>query len=215
MGLKSHSARSFSPRSARKTGKSTGLEASGPFLPGQAPEGCLGVRSPGNGGAGTGGTDDSWPLRRRYGRGYRGTLTLPRGPGPGPTPPAGPANAAPMTALTAARAPRESWPPRSTPTSAAGARDFLQDQGSFHSDQDPRSATHPVNSACSGSPETSVTGCNDMRKMATCWTCGRTFWVWRLRERNFCSGKCRVRHHRSAFRKPGPSASGRTPAGTG
>ena len=43
-----------------------------------------------------------------------------------------------------------------------------------------------------------------MRKIAACWTCGRTFWVWRLRERNFCSGKCRVRHHRSAFRKPGP-----------
>ena len=54
-----------------------------------------------------------------------------------------------------------------------------------------------------------------MRKIVACWTCGRTFWVWRLRERNFCSGKCRVRHHRSGFRKPGPSTSGRTPAGTG
>ena len=54
-----------------------------------------------------------------------------------------------------------------------------------------------------------------MRKIASCWTCGRTFWVWRLRERNFCSGKCRVRHHRSAFRKPGLSTSGGTPAGTG
>ena len=54
-----------------------------------------------------------------------------------------------------------------------------------------------------------------MRKTVACWTCGRTFWVWRLRERNFCSGKCRVRHHRSAYRKPGPSTSGRTPAGTG
>ena len=42
-----------------------------------------------------------------------------------------------------------------------------------------------------------------MRKIAACWTCGRTIWVWRLRERNFCSGKCRVRHHRSAFRKTG------------
>ena len=27
--------------------------------------------------------------------------------------------------------------------------------------------------------------------------------MWRLRERNFCSGKCRVRHHRSAFRNSG------------
>ena len=60
-----------------------------------------------------------------------------------------------------------------------------------------------------------VTWCNDMRKIAVCWTCGRTFWVWRLRERNFCSGKCRVRHHRSALRKPRPATSSRTPAGTG
>ena len=45
-------------------------------------------------------------------------------------------------------------------------------------------------------------GVTIMRKMAACWTCGRSHWVWRLRERNFCSGKCRVRHHRTAYRKP-------------
>ena len=134
---------------------------------------------------------------------------------PWPTPPAGTSTARPTPALTSARAPRESWPAPSNPTSAAGARDFLQNNGHFRGNQDPRSATHPVNSACSGSPGTSVTQCNDMRKIAACWTCGCSFWVWRLRERNFCSGKCRVRHHRSAFRKPGPSTSGRTPAGTG
>ena len=44
------------------------------------------------------------------------------------------------------------------PTSAAGAGDFLQDQRPFHSDQDPRSATHPVNSACSGSPVLALHG---------------------------------------------------------
>ena len=58
-------------------------------------------------------------------------------------------------------------------------------------------------------------GVTIMRKIAACWTCGRTIWVWRLRERNFCSVKCRVRHHRSALRKPRNSAPGRTPAGTG
>ena len=83
------------------------------------------------------------------------------------------------------------------PPSAAGARDSLHDQGPFHSEEDPRPPIHAVNSGCSGSPETSVTRCNDMRKIAACWTCGRTFWVWRLRESNFCSGKCRVRHHRA------------------
>ena len=67
----------------------------------------------------------------------------------------------------------------------------------------------------SDSPGLGVTFCNDSRKIAACWTCGRTFWVWRLRERNFCSGKRRVRHHRSGFRKPAPSTSDRTPAGTG
>ena len=101
--------------------------------------------------------DDSWSLRLRHSRGYRGTLTLPRRPGPWPTPPAGTATAAPTPALTAARAPRESWPTPSTPTSAAVERNFLQDNGHFHGDQDPRSPTHPVNSACSGSPETGVT----------------------------------------------------------
>ena len=77
--------------------------------------------------------------------------------------------------------------------------------------------THPVNSACSirVAPALALQSVTIMRKIAACWTCGRTFWVWRLRERNFCSGKCRVRHHRSAFRKPSPSTSGRTPAGTG
>ena len=64
-------------------------------------------------------------------------------------------------------------------------------------------------------PALALQGITIMRKFAACWTRGRTFWVWRLRERNFCSGKCRVRHHRSGFRKPAPSASGRTPAGTG
>ncbi len=159
--------------------------------------------------------DDSRPLRVEGPRGYRGTPTLPRGPGPWPTPPAGTATAAPTPALTAARAPRESWPAPSTRTSADGARSFLQGKGHFHGDQDPLPTTLQVNSACSGSPDHSVTRCNAMRKMADCWTCGRTIWVWRIRERNFCSGKCRVRHHRSAYRKPGPSTSGGTSAGTG
>ena len=39
--------------------------------------------------------------------------------------------------------------------------------------------------------------------------------VWRLKERNFCSDKCRVRHHRLALRKTRKSAPGRTPVGTG
>ena len=64
-------------------------------------------------------------------------------------------------------------------------------------------------------PGLALHGVTIMRKIAACWTCGRTFWVWRLREHNFCSGKCRVRHHRSAYRKPRNSASGRTLAGTG
>ena len=45
------------------------------------------------------------------------------------TGPAGPVTARPTPALTAARAPRESWPVPSTPTSTAGARSFLQDKG--------------------------------------------------------------------------------------
>ena len=49
----------------------------------------------------------------------------------------------------------------STPTSAAGARNFFQDQGRFRGGQDPRPTTHPVDSACSGSPGTGITGCND------------------------------------------------------
>ena len=71
-------------------------------------------------------------------------------------------------------------------------------------DQSLRPATYPVNSACSGSPVLSLHGVTIIRKIAACWACGRTFWVCRLRERNFCSGKCRVRHHRAGFRKPGP-----------
>ena len=126
---------------------------------------------------------------------------------------AGPATAAPTPALTAARAPRESWPAPSTPTSAAGGRNFHLDRKDFHRDQGPRPVTHLANSGYSGSSGISVTGCNDnlpgvtiIRRMATCWTCGRTYWVWRLRERNFCSGKCRVRHHRSrGYRNPSRS----------
>ena len=64
-------------------------------------------------------------------------------------------------------------------------------------------------------PGLALPGVTIMRKMAACWTCGRSFWLWQLRERNFCSGKCRVRHHRSALRKPRNSAPGRTPAGMG
>jgi hypothetical protein len=56
-------------------------------------------------------------------------------------------------------------------------------------------------------PRLALHGVTIMRKIAACWTCGRTFWVWWLRERNFCSGKCRVRHHRSVFRQPSRSKS--------
>ena len=174
-----------------------------------------GRRSPGSGGAYTKENDDSWPLRQRHGRGYRRTLTLPRGHGLWPTPPAGTATAAPTPALTVARAPLVSWPARSTPTFAPGAGRFLQHKESFHRGQDHKSVTHPVNSPHSGSPGLALHGVTLMRKISACWTCGRTFWVWRLRERNFCSGKCRVRHHRSALRKPRPSTSSRTPAGAG
>ena len=42
--------------------------------------------------------------------------------------------------------------------------------------------------------------------MTASWTCGRTCLVWLLRERNFCSGRCRVRHHRSrTYSKPSRS----------
>lgn len=54
----------------------------------------------------SGGTDDNWSLRLRYGRGYRGTLNLPRDPGPRTIPSVGPASAAPMPTFTVARAPR-------------------------------------------------------------------------------------------------------------
>ena len=81
-----------------------------------------------------------------------------------PTPSAGPATARPTPALTAARTPRESWPAPSTPTSAADGRNFHQGNGHFHGGQDPRSLTHPVNSACSGSPGTSVSWCNDNKE---------------------------------------------------
>ena len=145
----------------RENGEINGLEASGQFLPGRDAEGRRGALSLGNGGAGTRGTDDSWSLRLRYGRGYRGTLTLPRGPGPWPTPPAGPATAAPTPALTAARAPRKLWPMPSTLTSAADGRNFHQGNGHFHGGQGQRPTTHPVNSACSDNSGTSVTGCND------------------------------------------------------
>ena len=78
-----------------------------------------------------------------------------------------------------------------------------------HGDQDPRSATHPVNSAWSGSPGTGVTYVTIMRKIAACWTCGRTLWVWRLRERNFCSGKRREQHrHARGYRGSRTSRSG-------
>ena len=68
----------------------------------------------------------------------------------------------------------------STPTSAAGQRNFRQDHGHFHGDQSLRPATYPVNSACSGSPVLSLHGVTIIRKIAACWACGRTFWVWRL-----------------------------------
>ena len=105
--------------------------------------------------------DDSRSLRVEGPRGYRRILKFPSRGWLWPTPPAGTATAAPTPALAAVRAPRESWPVPSTPTSAAGARDFLQNNEHFGGDQGPRSATHPVNSACSGRPGTSVTGCND------------------------------------------------------
>ena len=49
----------------------------------------------------------------------------------------------------------------STLTSAADGRNFHQGNGHLHGGQGQRPRTHPVNSACSGSPGTSVTRCND------------------------------------------------------
>ena len=53
-------------------------------------------------------------------------------------------------------------------------------------------------------PALTLHGVTIMRKIAAFWTCGRSFRVWRIRERNFYSGKCRMHHHRSALRKPRP-----------
>ena len=139
-GLESHPARTVSRRSARNR-QNRGSPAASAVFTWAGPEGIHGPRSPGNGGPQPPlGTDDSRPLRRRHSRGYRGTLTLPRGPRPWPTPPAGTATAAPTPALAVARAPRESWPVPSTRTSEAGARDFLQNNEHFGGDQGPRSA---------------------------------------------------------------------------
>ena len=101
--------------------------------------------------------DDSWPLRQRHSSGYRETLTLPRGPGPWPTPHAGTSTAAPTPVFATVRALRGSWPAPATPTSAVGARNFPQNNRHLHGDQGPRSATHPANNACSGSQCTGVT----------------------------------------------------------
>ena len=168
-----HSGRRFSRRVGTKIRIIAGWETSRPLLPGSAQRALTGLL-PGKPWRLHQGTDDSWPLRRRHGRGYRGTLTLPRGPELWPIPPAGVATASPTPARTAARVPRESWPAPSTPTSAAGARNFHQDHGHLQVDQDPRPAAHPVNSGSSGSPGLALQGVTIMKKMATCWTCGRT-----------------------------------------
>ena len=139
-----------------------------------------------------------------WGEGRKGIVKpslFPRGLRSWRTQSAGPAIAPPTPALTAARAPRTSWPRPSTPSSAAGGRNSrgLSSLG-----------LHPPtpSSGFSGSPGLALQGVTIMRKTVACWTCGRTCLVWRLRERNFCSDKCRVRHHRSrAYRKPGPSKS--------
>ena len=198
-GLKSHPARSFSRRSARKTGKSTVWRPPVSFYPGGIRRGVEGLfpwetvaRAPV-------GTDDSWSLRLRYGRGYRGTLTLPRGPSA-------------MANPTCRTCDRSADAGAYCSSCAAGImatalnphfrgrrqRDFRQDPGHFRGDQDPTAGNSSGQQLLFRIVRISVTRCNDMRKIAACWTCGRTFWVWRLRERNFCSGKCRVRHHRSA-----------------
>ena len=152
-GLKTPPARTFSWRSPRKPTESGVLGCSGRFHPGGA-GGYPRARSPGNGGACTRGTGDSWPLQGEGRRGYReGLNSSPRGSWPCRTPPAGPATAAPTPALTAARAPRESWPAPSNPTSEASARNFLQDKENFHEDHDPLPSTQATNSGCSGNPE--------------------------------------------------------------
>ena len=108
-GLESHPARTVSRRSARNR-QNRGSSAASAVFTWAGPEGIHGPRSLGNGGPQPPlGTDDSWSLRRRHSRGYRGTLTLPRGPRPWPTPPAG----------TATAAPTKLWRRPSTATSAA------------------------------------------------------------------------------------------------
>ena len=66
----------------------------------------------------------------------------------------------------------------------------------------PRSPAPCLNSSFSSSLGVALRGVTIMRETVACWTCDRTVHVWRLRERNFCSGKCRVSHHRSrVYRK--------------
>ena len=149
--LKSHPARSFSPRPVRKTGKSIGLEPSGLLLPGRAPQGCLGVRSLGNGLADPKGTDDSWPLRRRHGRTIVALSLFLDGLDHGqPHPQDLRPQCRRRSLLQLVRRGNHGQRPQ-PPTSAAGARRFLQDKGRFHRGQDPRPATHSVNIVCSGS----------------------------------------------------------------
>ena len=49
-------------------------------------------------------------------------------------------------------------------TSPSGARNFLQGNGHFRGNPDPRPPTHPVNIGFSNSPVLSVTRCNDMER---------------------------------------------------
>ena len=79
------------------------------------------------------------------------------------------------------------------PTSTADGGNFLRDNEHFHSGQNPLPTTLPVNDACSGSLLLTLPGVMIMRKIAVGWTCGRTFSVCQLRERNSCSCKCRAR----------------------
>ena len=143
----------------RENGEINGLEASGQFLPGRDPEGRRGALSLGNGGGA-----HQW-----------GLMTV------------GPCDSGTAGAIVELslflEGPRHGQPHLQDLRAQRRRRRLLQlvrreDMTSalnphFRGGQDPRPATHPVNSACSGSPSLALHGVTIMRKIVACWTCGR------------------------------------------